>query len=121
MVAGEGFLSIRPRFDSARVQLRQTPANVAGDADKSFLSTQRLARMTGDEKSQEAASLIPQLLTTKQAAQLVNVGERTFWRWSRSGIAPRPVKIGSTAVRYSRDEVLDWIRAGCPRTDGKAN
>ena len=27
------------------------------------------------------------------------------------------VKIGGT-VRYRRQELLDWITAGCPRTDG---
>ena len=37
------------------------------------------------------------------------------WRWSRCGIAPRPVKIGTGktgAVRYRRDEYMEWIRAG---------
>jgi len=65
----------------------------------------------------------PELLTTAEAARLVNVGERTLWRWSRCGIAPRPVKIGTGktgAVRYRRDEYLAWIRAGCPRVDGGA-
>lgn len=68
-------------------------------------------------------SIAPELLTTAEAARLVNVGERTLWRWSRCGIAPRPVKIGTGktgAVRYRRDEYLGWIRAGCPRTDGRA-
>jgi len=59
--------------------------------------------------------ITPELLTTKQAAKLLGIGERTLWRWSRSGVAPAPVKIGGTAVRYRRDEYLDWIADGCPR------
>ncbi len=65
--------------------------------------------------------IVPELLTTAEAARLVNVGERTLWRWSRSGIAPRPIKIGAGktgAVRYRRSEYLAWISAGCPRVDG---
>ena len=60
------------------------------------------------------------LLTTAEAAELLSIGERTLWRWSRSGIAPAPVKIGGSAVRYRRDEYLTWIAEGCPRTDGRA-
>ena len=60
------------------------------------------------------------LLTAKDAATLCGIGERTLWRWSRSGIAPAPVKIGGTAIRYRRNEYLAWIDAGCPRCDGRA-
>lgn len=76
--------------------------------------------MSGNGKPQGASGIVPQLLTTKQAAKLVNVGERTLWRWSRSGIAPAPVKIGG-AIRYRRDDLLEWIQADCPRTDGRGN
>ncbi|MHB1035226.1 MAG: helix-turn-helix transcriptional regulator [Pirellulales bacterium] len=61
-----------------------------------------------------AETIIPELLTTAEAARLVNVGERTLWRWSRSGDCPAPVRIGG-AVRYRREEYLAWIKAGCPR------
>ena len=46
------------------------------------------------ENSPVVESITPELLTTAEAARLVNVGERTLWRWSRCGIAPPPVKIG---------------------------
>ena len=58
------------------------------------------------------------LITTAEAARISGFGERTFWRWSRSGVAPAPIKIGS-AVRYRRAEIIEWIAAGCPRVDGK--
>lgn len=53
------------------------------------------------------------LLDTKQVAELLGIGERTLWRWSRSGIAPRPIKIGKT-VRFSADEIREWVAKGCP-------
>ena len=62
----------------------------------------------------------PALLTTKEAARLLSIGERTLWRWSRSGRAPQPIKIGDglrPAVRYSRDALLNWVEAECPRLD----
>lgn len=63
------------------------------------------------------ACLAPELLTSSEAAQLAGVGERTWWRWSRSGLAPAPIKIGigpRPAVRFSRAAILDWISRGCP-------
>ena len=59
--------------------------------------------------------IVPELLTTAEAARLVGVGERSLWRYSHSGAAPAPVKIGGTAVRYRRSDILDWIKAGCPK------
>lgn len=53
------------------------------------------------------------LLDTKQVAELLGIGERTLWAWSRSGIAPRPIKIGRT-VRFSADEIREWVAKGCP-------
>jgi predicted DNA-binding transcriptional regulator AlpA len=69
----------------------------------------------------DAAGILPALLTTQQTAELCGVGERTFWAWSRSGLAPAPIKIGHglrPAVRYRRSEIMAWITAGCPRCDG---
>jgi len=66
---------------------------------------------------------LPALLTSRQAAELCGCGERTLWRWSRSGAAPAPLKIGGgvrPAVRFSRDELLAWIAGGCRPVDGRA-
>lgn len=66
------------------------------------------------------AGIVPELLTTKQAAEFLSIGERTLWRWSRSGICPAPVKIGigtRPAVRFRRSDLTEWLDAGCPRVD----
>ena len=68
------------------------------------------------------SGIVPELLTSRQASELCGIGERTLWAWSRSGIAPAPVKIGigtRPAVRFKRAELLEWIASGCPRVDGK--
>jgi|WetSurMetagenome_2_1015567.scaffolds.fasta_scaffold726898_2 excisionase family DNA binding protein len=61
-----------------------------------------------------------ELLTTREAARLCGLGERTFWRYAHSGLAPAPVRIGGS-TRYRRSELLAWIAAGCPRIDGGQN
>jgi len=69
-------------------------------------------------------AIVPELLTTKQAAALCGLGERTLWRFSRSGVSPRPLKIGhgrNGAVRYRRSEILAWIAGDCKRVDGRAD
>lgn len=74
----------------------------------------------GDDLKTEAFHEVPSeslLLTTAEAARLAGIGERTLWRWSRSGIAPAPIKIGGSAVRYRRRDLEAWISAGCPRVD----
>ena len=75
----------------------------------------------GTPATQAPPGIVPQLLTTRQAAQLAGVSERTWWAWSRSGLAPRPIAIGHgtrPAVRYRREEILAWILSGCPRIGG---
>ncbi len=69
-----------------------------------------------------AGGIQAELLTTAEAARLAGCGERTFWAWSRSGLAPAPVKIGfgtRPAVRYRRSDIMAWIASGCPRCDGR--
>ena len=71
-----------------------------------------------------AADIEPELLTSKQAARLAGVSERTWWAWSRSGLAPVPISIGCglrPAVRYRRGDILAWIASGCPRVDGRGH
>jgi predicted DNA-binding transcriptional regulator AlpA len=68
------------------------------------------------------AAIVAELLTCKEAARLAGVGERTWWSWTRSGLAPKPIAIGyglRPAVRYRRAELLAWIASGCKPVDGR--
>ncbi|MHC4406130.1 MAG: helix-turn-helix transcriptional regulator [Planctomycetota bacterium] len=51
----------------------------------------------------------PELLTTRQVAEMLSVGERSVWRWSHSGRMPAPVRVGNNAVRFRRREIENWI------------
>lgn len=69
-------------------------------------------------------SIVPELLTTADVAKLLSCGERTIWRWSRSGAMPAPLKLNpgrQGAVRFRRTDIMEWIEEGCPRLDWRAH
>jgi|LakMenEpi03Aug12_release.lakeMendotaPanAssembly.Ray.scaffolds.fasta_scaffold3863373_1 predicted DNA-binding transcriptional regulator AlpA len=54
----------------------------------------------------------PALLRADEAAALIGVSKRTWWRLVADRIAPQPLRIGG-AVRWRRDDIANWILAGC--------
>lgn len=58
----------------------------------------------------------PLILTTKEAAKLLGVCERTLGSLSKARKMPQPVKIGA-AVRWNHEELRAWIAAGGPSGD----
>lgn len=73
--------------------------------------------------SDSATATVPeptaaQLLDVKAVAQLLDCSARHIYRLADSGDMPRPVRLGAL-VRWSRQSVLDWIAAGCPRRAGR--
>ena len=56
------------------------------------------------------------LLDAKGAAQLCMISESMFYKLSRTGKTPAPVRVG-TLLRWRRKELLDWIVKGCPDDD----
>ncbi|MBY0228998.1 MAG: hypothetical protein K2W96_06950 [Gemmataceae bacterium] len=57
---------------------------------------------------------LPLMLTSRQAASLLNVSASSFDRMKAMGSLPRHVLIGPGNHRWNRDELLAWIAAGCP-------
>jgi excisionase family DNA binding protein len=53
------------------------------------------------------------LVTVDEAAVMCKVSKTTFYKLHASGKTPRKVKLGALA-RWRRQELLDWIKAGCP-------
>ncbi len=53
------------------------------------------------------------LLDVSQVATILSVSERTIYRMADSGAMPRPRHLNSL-VRWSRQEVEAWVKAGCP-------
>jgi predicted DNA-binding transcriptional regulator AlpA len=56
------------------------------------------------------------LLTSRQAARACGMSRSSWYKLYSTGKVPRPVKIGKLA-RWRREELRDWVKAGCPRRD----
>jgi excisionase family DNA binding protein len=63
----------------------------------------------------------PALLDVQAVAELLGCSGRHVYRMSDAGRLPAPRRLGSL-VRWSRQELLAWIDAGCPtvRQAGRA-
>ena len=52
--------------------------------------------MCGEKQTGE--TVVAELLTLRQAAELCAVSDRTLWTWATTGISPAPIKIGKGTV-----------------------
>lgn len=55
----------------------------------------------------------PALLPAKDAALLLGISERHFYKLHSSGRVPRPIRLGR-AVRWRASELRKWLDAGAP-------
>jgi len=55
-------------------------------------------------------------LPAAAVAEMLQVSERHLWSLHSSGRLPQPVRFGR-AVRWSVDELRDWLAAGAPSRD----
>jgi excisionase family DNA binding protein len=53
------------------------------------------------------------LIDVVQAAKMLSVNRSTVFKLTSVGKFPRPVKLGR-ATRWPKEELLAWIKAGCP-------
>jgi hypothetical protein len=53
-----------------------------------------------------------ELLTEAEAAALARLAPATLRAWRSQGLEPPFVRLGSRAIRYRRQDLLDWIAAG---------
>jgi len=60
------------------------------------------------------------LITVEEFAELMRTSVRSIWRWNSAHSLPKPVRVGR-AVRWRREEVMEWIKAGCPSTSSREN
>ena len=67
------------------------------------------------EVSEHRPITVPRLLTARQVAQVLGLGERTVWRMtsrSRAGCGPfpRPVRVGPKAVRWRWPDIEKYLQ-----------
>lgn len=60
--------------------------------------------------------IAPGLLRREDAAAYAGVAVATWDRWTAIGLNPEPRKIGG-AVLWSRHELAEWSKRGCPPRD----
>jgi excisionase family DNA binding protein len=49
------------------------------------------------------------LITPPEAAQLLNVSERSLENWRHRGAGPAFVRVSGRCIRYRHTDLLDWI------------
>jgi predicted DNA-binding transcriptional regulator AlpA len=53
------------------------------------------------------------LLTAKAVGDMLSLSKRQIFRLNSCGKIPAPIKIGG-AVRWSAEEISEWLAAGAP-------
>lgn len=53
------------------------------------------------------------LLTVNDVSELLSISARQVWNLLSTGRLPWPIRLGRS-VRWRRDEVTEWMEAGCP-------
>ena len=53
------------------------------------------------------------MVDAKVAAKLCGIGKTTWYQLHAAGRTPLPVRFGRRAL-WRRDEIADWVAAGCP-------
>ena len=56
------------------------------------------------------------LLRLRQVEEITGLSRSSIYRRMQAGEFPRPVKIGSTAVRWSEGEIVAWLES-LPRAE----
>jgi len=62
---------------------------------------------------------LPPLLDVQTVAALLDCSSRHVYRLADGDKMPRPFKLGAL-VRWRKDDVRQWIEAGCPPRKGAA-
>lgn len=70
------------------------------------------------DKLAPQATAEPLLITVHDVATILGISVRSVWRLRDSGQIISSVRVGG-AVRWRRDEILQWIKDGCPRPPRK--
>lgn len=55
----------------------------------------------------------PALLDVREVAELLRCSPRHVYRLADAAKMPRPVRLGAL-IRWRRDELDEWLAAGCP-------
>ena len=70
---------------------------------------------TREAKNQFVVNSLPSLLVDAKAlAGILSVSVATIWRMDASGKLPNAVRPSPGVKRWRREEIQEWVGAGCP-------
>lgn len=49
------------------------------------------------------------LITNRQAYELLQVSQRTFYNWRKSPGFPKPIRLGKGNIRWKQSEIESWL------------
>lgn len=72
-------------------------------------------------KINECSTAETLLMTAEEIAELLRLSVRSVWRLRSAGGIPKPLRIGSATIRWRRNEIMEWVKAGCPSLASREN
>jgi excisionase family DNA binding protein len=107
----------RKVLDHTRVSLRESASRC-----ESWATVRRVSNETGAIDGGADGARFPPILTTSQAAELLQVHVEYLRRMVREGRVPAHRFPGGREIRFHRDELIEWVRGqpGHDRSPGAA-
>jgi excisionase family DNA binding protein len=87
----------------------EDPGGAAANGSRGSRATQSTLVASGGD----SAEVTEEILTYPEAARLLKISARTLERWTREGLVPYirlPQRGRWSGVRFSRSELLRWLR-----------
>ena len=79
------------------------------------MNARQLSRRVQSEH--DPRSPLALLLGCQEAATLLGVSRSKFWQLHSLGRVPLPIRLSDRVVRWRKEELEAWVRAGCPPRD----
>jgi predicted DNA-binding transcriptional regulator AlpA len=61
------------------------------------------------------AASVPLYIGSKEVAKMLGISKSTLKEARKRGaVGPKPFRLGTQILRWNRQEILEWAKAGCP-------
>jgi predicted DNA-binding transcriptional regulator AlpA len=92
----------------------EAPQAAAGDRlDRLIVSLERIVGLLDRlVELHEVQHDLPEALDATEAARLCAIGRTRFLELDAEGLCPAPISLGARCPRWSRHELLAWLRSG---------
>ncbi len=70
--------------------------------------------MIEEQTPKACPQTVPLAVDAKRLGSMLGLSVRTVRSMDSAGQLPRPVRLAGRSVRWSVDELRDWLKSGCP-------